>query len=84
MLAENGRLAEVKQAILNPSEEALWNLMSSCSNTGVLSFKPYIHCDMSLALPQTKDACMHLCKGFRSDALPWTVHLMMPQSVAVP
>ena len=34
MLVENGRLAEVKQAIVNPSDEVLWNLMSSCSNTG--------------------------------------------------
>ena len=36
MLAETGRLAEVKQVIVNPSDEALWNLMSSCSNTGAL------------------------------------------------
>ena len=34
MLAENGRLAAVRQAIVNPSDEALWNLLSSCSNTG--------------------------------------------------
>ncbi len=34
MLAESGRLKAVRQVIVNPSDEALWNLMSACSNTG--------------------------------------------------
>ena len=34
MLAERGRLKQVRQVIVNPSDEALWNLMSACSNTG--------------------------------------------------
>ena len=29
---EAGRLEEVLQALVNPSDEALWNLMTACSN----------------------------------------------------
>jgi NAD-dependent SIR2 family protein deacetylase len=31
-LAEAGRGAEVVQAVVNPSDEALWNLLTACSN----------------------------------------------------
>lgn len=33
LVAEAGRLGEVRQVIVNPSDEALWNLLSACSNT---------------------------------------------------
>ncbi len=39
MLAETGRLRAVRQVIVNPSDEALWNLMSACSNTGAPLFR---------------------------------------------
>mmetsp|Transcript_5275 Transcript_5275/g.14718 ORF Transcript_5275/g.14718 Transcript_5275/m.14718 type:complete len:358 (+) Transcript_5275:163-1236(+) len=32
-LMEGGRAGEVKQVILNPSEDAHWNVVSACSNT---------------------------------------------------
>ena len=31
---EAGRLAACTQAVVNISDDALWNLLSSCSNTG--------------------------------------------------
>ncbi len=34
MIAEAGRLGAVRQALINPSDEAMWNLLSACSNTG--------------------------------------------------
>jgi hypothetical protein len=34
MIAEAGRLGTVRQALVNPSDECLWNLLSACSNTG--------------------------------------------------
>lgn len=34
MIAEAGRLGQVRQALVNPSDECLWNLLSACSNTG--------------------------------------------------
>lgn len=34
MIAEAGRLGAVKQALVNPSDETLWNVLSACSNTG--------------------------------------------------
>ena len=53
MIAEAGRLGEVRQALVNPSDEALWNLLSACSNTGArpqgiqrrksLAFRPRHH-----------------------------------------
>lgn len=33
---EAGRLAATPQATVNITEDALWNLMSACSNTGIL------------------------------------------------
>ena len=33
---EAGRLAVCTQAVVNISDDALWNLLSSCSNTGAL------------------------------------------------
>ena len=36
-LREANHLAVTPQAIVNITEEALWNLMSACSNTGRLS-----------------------------------------------
>lgn len=34
VLQEVGRLQQCKQAIVNPSEDCKWNLLSSCSNMG--------------------------------------------------
>ncbi len=33
-LAQADRLATTQQAIINLSDESLWNLLSACSNTG--------------------------------------------------
>ena len=33
-LAQANRLATTQQAIINLSDESLWNLLSACSNTG--------------------------------------------------
>lgn len=33
-LASAGRFSQVPQFLINPSDEALWNLLSSCSNQG--------------------------------------------------
>ena len=40
MIAEAGRLGTVRQALVNPSDECLWNLLSACSNTGEHSYRP--------------------------------------------
>lgn len=42
---EARRLEVTRQAIINITEEALWNLMSACSNTGMqltTNFRPNI------------------------------------------
>lgn len=36
---EANRLEVAPQAIVNITEDALWNLMSACSNTGVLTLR---------------------------------------------
>ena len=48
MLAESGRLKAVRQVIVNPSDEALWNLMSACSNTGA-SLSPQPQPDLRIS-----------------------------------
>ena len=36
-MQEMGRLETCKQAVINLSEDCLWNLLSSCSNVGETS-----------------------------------------------
>ena len=36
-MQEAGRLETCKQAVINLSEDCLWNLLSSCSNVGEIS-----------------------------------------------
>ncbi len=41
---EAGRLQTCKQAVINLSEDCLWNLLSSCSNVGETSEDQHLGC----------------------------------------
>lgn len=53
-MQEAGRLETCKQAVINLSEDCLWNLLSSCSNVGETStqhqVQVLVHCRMQKCL----------------------------------
>ena len=72
-MQEAGRLETCKQAVINLSEDCLWNLLSSCSNVGEVSEHKHVKlCGMmDVRLPAPIQNVPSICT--HAAALHWPI-----------